>query len=219
MTEAGLARFLDRFTIEYVRTYAHPVDRVWRAVTDPAEFGQWFIPGELEPRVGGAYRFRSYDDGFKGVVLAIEPPRRVRFQGPTGETGWFEYELTDVDGGTRMRFVQHFPTDGDYAETPGALGGDLPGGSGTPWKPAFVGGWHEFWEALGDYLDGVPLGSRLPPSEFGAIAAAWAQTSAPSLGLTDDLAQRIVRDLRRQERWNDLNKVYSRHIRETLPAG
>jgi len=32
MAEAGLARFLDRFTIEYVRTYAHPIARVWRAV-------------------------------------------------------------------------------------------------------------------------------------------------------------------------------------------
>lgn len=38
MAEAPLARFLDRFTVEYIRAYAHPIERVWRAVMDPAEF-------------------------------------------------------------------------------------------------------------------------------------------------------------------------------------
>jgi|SRR5215469_8463571 len=33
-----LPRFIDRWTIEYVRTFAHPIDRIWRAITDPREF-------------------------------------------------------------------------------------------------------------------------------------------------------------------------------------
>ena len=37
MAEAELARFIDRFTVEYVRVYAHPIERVWRAISDPAE--------------------------------------------------------------------------------------------------------------------------------------------------------------------------------------
>ena len=41
----NLPRFIDRWTIEYVHTYPHPVERVWRAITDPKEFGVWFIPG------------------------------------------------------------------------------------------------------------------------------------------------------------------------------
>ena len=88
MADAELARFIDRFTVEYVRTYAHPVERVWRAVTDPAEFS--------------------------------------------------------------------------------------------------------------------------------AIAAAWAR-DAHGYGLTPAQGVRIVRGLRRQERWNELNKVYREHIRTTLP--
>ena len=55
MAEAELARFIDRFTVEYVRTYPHPIERVWQAITDPAEFGRWFIRGRLELRAGGEY--------------------------------------------------------------------------------------------------------------------------------------------------------------------
>jgi uncharacterized protein YndB with AHSA1/START domain len=217
MAEAELARFIDRWTIEYVRTYPHPIERVWRAITDPDQFRAWFIPGHLEPKVGGAYRFG--DEHFSGRVAAIQPPTFIRFASQFGPDagGYFQYELAEVDGGTRMRFVQHFPPSGAYAETPDDLGGDLPGGPGTPWKPGFVGGWHEFWDALGDYLDGVVTGSRLPRSEFGDIAAAFARDMVKSGRMEEKQARRLVLGLRRQERWNELNKVYRAHIKETLP--
>jgi uncharacterized protein YndB with AHSA1/START domain len=171
-----LPRFIDRWTIEYVRIYAHPVERVWRAITDPKEFGQWFIRGTLDLKVGGRYEFETGDDGFKGVVLEVDAPRHIRFGGPSHEKGWFEYELGQVAGGTRMRFTQYFARRrGVYAATGSEPGDDLPV-PGTPWKPAFVGGWHEFWDALGDFLDGVPPGSRLPP----AHSAPWVRAGSIS---------------------------------------
>ena len=42
MVDAGLARFIDHWTIEFVRTFPHPIERVWKAVTDPAEVAIWF---------------------------------------------------------------------------------------------------------------------------------------------------------------------------------
>ncbi|MGH6985942.1 MAG: SRPBCC domain-containing protein [Caulobacteraceae bacterium] len=219
MAEAGLARFIDRWTIEYVRTYPHPIERVWRAITDPDEFRAWFIPGRLDARVGGAYWF---GDGFEGMIEAIEAPHFIRFgdgAGNPGSGGYFEYELTQVTGGTRMRFVQHFPPGGVYAETPDDLGGDLPGGPGTPWKPGFVGGWHSFWEDLADYLDDVRAGSRLPATEMSAIIQDWAKTAVlMDYGFSPEQLDRIKQGLRRQERWNELNKAYRRHIKATIPA-
>jgi hypothetical protein len=47
MAEAELARFIDRYTAEYVRTYAHQIDCVWHAITDPAKFDDWFIRIEM----------------------------------------------------------------------------------------------------------------------------------------------------------------------------
>ena len=97
MPEAELARFIDRFTIEYVRVYHDPPERVWRAITDPAEFRVWFIRGAIELREGGAYRFRS--DEFSGTVLKIDPQRFIRFGHPSHPDAYFQYELSEVEGG------------------------------------------------------------------------------------------------------------------------
>ena len=35
--KADLARFVDRWTVEYVRVYPHPIERIWRATSDPKE--------------------------------------------------------------------------------------------------------------------------------------------------------------------------------------
>ena len=215
MSEHGLARFIDRYTTEYIRIYPHPIERVWRAIIDPAEFSIWFIPGRLDPRVGGAYWFG--DDGFQGVVGAIQLPRLLRLDDANQGT-IFQYELEEVEGGTRMRFTNHIPPSGVHAEVPGDLGGDLPGGPGTPWKPGFVGGFHAMFYELTDFLDGVPVGSRLPPTEMSAVAQHWADMAGRhGIGLTSEQLARIVRGLRGSERWNELNKIYRAHIKATLP--
>lgn len=210
MPEAELARFIDRWTIEYLRTYPHPIERVWRAITDPKEFGQWFIRGEIELREGGAFKFHSGD--WTGRVAAIDPPRRIRFG---DDLSWFEYALREVAEGTEMRFTQRFDPALIYAATPDDLGGDIPV-PGTPWKPGFVGGWHAHFDMLSDLLDGVPLGSRLPPTEFQELAQSWARDGL-NAGLLDDRgAKRLVLQFRRKERWNELNKIYREHIKRAL---
>jgi uncharacterized protein YndB with AHSA1/START domain len=213
--DGGLARFPDRWTVEYLRTYPHPIERVWRAITDPKEFSDWFIPGELEPRAGGAFHFKSGD--WTGVVEAIDPPRYIRLSGGPDGGGSFEYELTPVAGGTRMRFAQRFDPAGVYAETPDDLGGDLPAGPGTPWKPGFVGGWHEFWDALGDHLDGVPVASRLPRTEFARLVEVVVAEVVAEGRMTEANGHHFAVGLRRHERWNELNKIYRAYIPQALP--
>jgi uncharacterized protein YndB with AHSA1/START domain len=62
---------------------AAPRERVWRAITDPAQLEQWFSPGTpwlgTGPEVGG--RFSVYDaatgsDLYTQVIEAVEPPHR-----------------------------------------------------------------------------------------------------------------------------------------------
>ena len=160
MDRAELARFIDRETIEYVRTYPHPIDRVWRAITERAEFEQWFMPGEIELREGGAYWLNGPE--WTGKVLAIEPPRLIRLGAttPEGAPFWFQYELAAALGGTRMRFIVHNEPGWRYLPLDAEQGGDLPAGEDTPYRPGTLGGWHEFWDALGRYLDGAALGDR-----------------------------------------------------------
>ncbi|HEX4197036.1 MAG TPA: SRPBCC domain-containing protein [Caulobacteraceae bacterium] len=225
MAEDDMARFIDRETMEFVRVYPHPIERVWRAIIDPEEFAVWFIKGRLEPRVGG--RFWFGDDGFQGEVQAIEPPRLLRLADDTaGQV--FEYQLTEAGDGTRLRFLYRFPS-GAFVEQPDPAdgdeiafdhGGDLPGGPGAPWRPGFLGGWHDMFDQLADLLDGVPVGSRLPETKFSAFVKKWA-TAAPGLNdLTPEQKEargRAYRSLRSRERWFELIRRYRDHIKATIP--
>jgi uncharacterized protein YndB with AHSA1/START domain len=223
---ADLPRFIDRWTIEYVRTFAHPIDRIWRAITDPREFAAWFIPGSVELKPGGNYSFGGCADvepDFAGKVLAIDPPRLIRFSGGPGtikggEPGWFQFELSEVKGGTRMVFTQKFVDGVAYTESPSEfIGGDLPV-PGTPWKPGVVGGWHDIFDALHDHLDGIPVGSLLPASELGEIARCWTQEHRRSGEFTAEQAERYARTLRVYENYSEMVKFYREFIRDNCPS-
>src|SRR5512141_824943 len=73
----------DRPALIFERRLAHPVERVWRAVTDPAELAHWFpsaVRGEVAP--GGRLTFDFGDDDLptlEGEVVELEPPRRFAF--------------------------------------------------------------------------------------------------------------------------------------------
>lgn len=218
-----LARFIDRYTLEFVRFYPHPIERVWRAIIEPKEFGAWFIKGRLDPNVGGRYWFG--DDGFQGAVEAIEPPCLLRLADDNqGQS--FQYDLASVDGGTRMQFMWRFPRDGVSLVDPTIdaerrrifRAGDL---SLYPnWKPGALGGFHAMWDGLADHLDGVPIGSRLPPTTISEFVREWA-TYSGSLNDYDlkEKARRaeVHRSLRDRERWMELIALYRAHVDATLP--
>jgi uncharacterized protein YndB with AHSA1/START domain len=219
MADDHLARFVDRYTMEYVRTYPHPIERVWRAIIDPEEFGAWFIKGRLDPRVGG--RFWFGDDGFQGAVAVIEPPRLLRLADDKDD--FFQYALTEVPGGTRMSFIHHIPPRAAFAAMTGDtvwdFGGDQPGGSDTPWRPGFVGGFHDMFDQLTDHLDGVPVGSRLAPTEMSTFVRKWA-TVSPGPELTENQREErllVHRSQRNRERWFELIRTYRDHIKTAIP--
>ena len=195
--------------MEFVRHYPHPIERVWRAVSDPVELGRWFVPPTTwELRSGGAYRFDN--DDFSGVMEVVEPPRLIRFNfaDPSEAGSFFQFELSSEAGGTRLRYLQH--------AAPGkARPWQPPHAWDTPWGGGNLGGWHSGFEELADLLDGVPCGSRRPPTEFSALAEDWAARFGRDL--TAEQRGKVVRESRERERWFELIKIYRAHIDATLP--
>ena len=59
MTDRGtFVDFDGRPGVRFERTYPHPPERVWAAITEPGELAPWFpTAGSLEPRFGGAVTF------------------------------------------------------------------------------------------------------------------------------------------------------------------
>ena len=74
----------DRWKLRFTRELAHPAEKVWRAVTEPAHLDAWFpqrIVGEWQ--VGAPLKFESRGGEFPpfdGEVLACEPPSLLEFR-------------------------------------------------------------------------------------------------------------------------------------------
>jgi len=70
----------DRPAVRFERRFAHPVDTVWRAVTEPDELRQWFPARvEVDLREGGRMRFTMEEGDADGAVTALDPPRLFAF--------------------------------------------------------------------------------------------------------------------------------------------
>ncbi|GAB2522623.1 SRPBCC family protein [Nocardiopsis aegyptia] len=91
------------------RRVAADPERVWRAVSDPAELARWFpaaVEGEL--RVGGHLRFSFSDapadagDGGEGQVTEFDPPRVFGF---LWSRDALRFEVAPDDAGSGTRFT------------------------------------------------------------------------------------------------------------------
>ncbi len=133
-----------RVHMMFARELAHPVARVWQAITDPAETPGWF--GELtefEPRVGGAVCYvGGSKDGSgdhslvcKGVITRFEAGRVLEFDCSEGVLG---FELTPTASGCRLNFWNTLPT-------------------GQKRSNSTTAGWHLMLEYLDGALCGCPV--------------------------------------------------------------
>ena len=115
--------------IEHQEMYPHPPERVWLALTDPAELNVWLMPNDFAALAGHKFTFdaRPGLGMIDGEVLAVEPPwlLRCRWSGEFGHTV-VTFTLTPVASGTRLR-VTHAGWDGP----------------GLPHRDGFDSGWHD----------------------------------------------------------------------------
>ena len=72
-----------RFVLRFERRLAHPLEKVWAALTDPAELGHWF-PQDVEAdlRPGGTIRFT-----FRGAGCTLTFTDTIEAQGKAARDG------------------------------------------------------------------------------------------------------------------------------------
>ena len=117
-TDSGTYLEVDgRPAVRFERVYAHPIDHVWHAVTDPQEMKHWFPSPEVEhdARTGGSITLSGdpyAPDAKTTQVLVWEPPHRFSFEWADDE---LHFTLTAVDEGCRLELVNLLSTDGAAA--------------------------------------------------------------------------------------------------------
>jgi uncharacterized protein YndB with AHSA1/START domain len=98
----------ERPVLRLERRLKHPPERVWRAITDPAELAHWFpAKVDVELRDGGTIRFTfpGEDSTTTGRVVTADPPREFTFGWNDDTLRW----LITADGdGSLLEFTHTF---------------------------------------------------------------------------------------------------------------
>jgi uncharacterized protein YndB with AHSA1/START domain len=173
MTREGTLVTIDgNAALRFERRYRHPVERVWRAISDPTEMARWF-PSNVEGdrAVGAELRFvddtqraagreageptRADGPMFRGAVVVYDPPKVFSF---TWGGELLRFELLPEGEDTVLVFI-HLLSHPSVAARNGA-------------------GWHECLAALDDLL-GSPAGET---SDWRAVYDDYLDRMGPELG-------------------------------------
>jgi uncharacterized protein YndB with AHSA1/START domain len=91
-----------RPALRFERRLAHPVERVWRAVTDPDELARWFVASvPWTPAAGETFTAMEQ----AGEITEVTPPRRIAWTWG-GEA--FSFDVAPDGDGCRLVFVHVF---------------------------------------------------------------------------------------------------------------
>jgi uncharacterized protein YndB with AHSA1/START domain len=140
MSRGTLEQRDDTAVIRFVRRLNHPVEKVWAALTEPAEMLRWWGEGEVDLREGGAFVVRwlnTDDDGNRAEMHAtithLDPPRLLETDGDMH--GVLRWELEPDGDGTVLTFSS-------------AL--ELP----EEFRTKVLAGWHWHLDRLAEALEG-----------------------------------------------------------------
>jgi uncharacterized protein YndB with AHSA1/START domain len=130
----------DRRTVTMVRDLRHPPDKVWRALTDPSQLGQW-APFTADRDLGteGDAVLTMIDgdtrEDLPSKVTRAEPPKRLEYTWGDDHVSW---QLDPTESGTRL-ILRHTV---ESAE----------------WMPRVAAGWHLCLVVLDRLLGGDAIG-------------------------------------------------------------
>jgi uncharacterized protein YndB with AHSA1/START domain len=170
---ATLDTAADQSVLRFERRLAHPVEKVWRAITDPAELTRWFpqdIEGSFTPGASLRFVFRGEPPtlggeviaDFRGEVLEIDPPRLLAYSWGEDVLRW---TLTPDGAGCLLVFTDTISERGKAARDGAGWHVCLDGlqallaGPGAAAPPG--GGWQELYasytQAFGPEAATAPL--------------------------------------------------------------
>jgi uncharacterized protein YndB with AHSA1/START domain len=94
------------------KEFAHPAEKVWRALTEGDLIAQWLMENDFQPVVGRRFQFRTtpmgpWDGVIHSEVLVAEPYERLAYRWDTlGLESVVVWTLTATAAGTLVRMEQ-----------------------------------------------------------------------------------------------------------------
>ncbi|HSW75230.1 MAG TPA: SRPBCC domain-containing protein [Candidatus Saccharimonadales bacterium] len=164
--QKGIVETVDgRAILTFKRFLPYTTDVVWRALTDPEQFGKWYnAEAEINPKVGGMFTVHSGPFTWHGPITIWDPSKRFQYEHnhdpvpemPDGAQTVVTWTLAPKDSGTELTFTQ----------------------SGLTTTAGFAPGTHVVLDRLAAFVENTELpdfGSR-----FGEIEYLYPVWTAPS---------------------------------------
>ncbi|MEV4805425.1 SRPBCC domain-containing protein [Nonomuraea sp. NPDC049421] len=166
MIHGTLQKIDGRPALRFERKLSHSIERVWRAVSVPAELERWF-PAAVDwtPAVGETFEAA----GQTVEVTEVDPPRRLAW---TYAGQHHSFDLTAEGDGCRLVFT-HVIDDLDTAAQTAT-------------------GWETYFWRLGPYLDGQFISEEVAHEPWEELHEHYAQL----LGVDPEPGRRFARVLR-----------------------
>ncbi|MCZ6616702.1 MAG: SRPBCC family protein [Gammaproteobacteria bacterium] len=143
----------NRVYVAFERQLSHPIDKVWRAISDPDELERWFPGIKIELKLGGKFKI-WFGDGCEGsphvsgIVEEFEPPNLLQI-------GTMRYELEANSAGCMLKFSDVLAFNGPRTRQQFAV--------------SVLAGWHAYLDTLELVLDGKSDGRDLPEKNYATI--------------------------------------------------
>jgi uncharacterized protein YndB with AHSA1/START domain len=130
----------DRWTLIFVRDLRHPPEKVWAALTEPAQLREWspFTADRELSTVGDATLTMIDGDKSEDLPASVsraDPPTLLEY---TWGPDLLRWELVAIDVGTRLTLVHTIEN--------------------REWVPKVAAGWHLCLVVAEHLLDGQPIG-------------------------------------------------------------
>lgn len=93
-----------KLNVLLVEDFQHPVEKVWKALTDPNALRVWLMENDFEPRVGKRFILHGLQK-IECEVLEIDTPSRMLWSWAHNEgtpPTRVEFRLDPILGGTRL---------------------------------------------------------------------------------------------------------------------
>jgi uncharacterized protein YndB with AHSA1/START domain len=140
LADASVAGEGGQWSLIFVRALSHPPEKVWAALTDPAQLDRWApFTAARDLSCTGETTLTMVDGPDRSrlpvTVLRAEAPTLLEYTWGGDRLRW---ELTPADGGTRLT-LRHTFAERDEA-------------------PAYAAGWHLCTAVLARLLAGDPVG-------------------------------------------------------------
>ncbi|GAA3831837.1 hypothetical protein GCM10022226_61260 [Sphaerisporangium flaviroseum] len=149
MIDGTLETVDGRPALRFERTLAYPIERVWRAVSVPAELERWFpAAADWTPATGETFEAA----GMTGEVTEVDPPHRLAW---TFAGQLYSFDLSAHEDGCRLVFTHVIDDRGISAQT--------------------AAGWEAYLSRLEPHLAGKDLSEEEAHEQWAEIHERYAE--------------------------------------------